>query len=52
MVSSHIRHFGTISSAGVGVGGGADLKSESINLFEKFQFILSLSFNFFLGTGV
>ena len=28
-------------------GEGADLKSESINLFEKFQFILSLSFNFF-----
>ena len=28
-------------------GEGADLKSESINFFKKYQFILSLSFNFF-----
>ena len=28
-------------------GEGADLKSESVNFFEKYQFILSLSFNFF-----
>ena len=27
--------------------GPSDLKSESINFFEKYQFILSLSFNFF-----
>ena len=47
MVSSHIRHFGTLSSASEGVGELADLKSESINFFETYQFTLSLSFNFF-----
>ena len=35
MVSSHIRHFGTISSAGVGVGGGGGLKKWKYQLLWK-----------------
>ena len=52
MVSSHLRHFGTLSSAGEGTGGGGGLKSESINFFLKNINLSSHFLSFFLGTGV
>ena len=51
MVSSHLRHFGTLSSAGEGTGGGGGLKKWKYQHFKHFN-LSSHFLSICLGTGV